>query len=277
MKKGVFYGLLGIIAIVVVGGTYIYSQHPARAVSNAVKKLAEAQTEHFHAVIALDSNPAIQSLLAEATSLNITLDGTFDRHGQERDSVVTDLTINAKSDSVTLEIGGELRLIGDKAYLLVKKAPAAVPLLARLKDKWVELPRGSATDAAVANNSSGPLFHDVKSAGREEINDQTTRKYSTTATEQGILLFMDNVASILGTKLSDQQITNLRDSLEKADALPVELWVTPWSQELLQLQASIPGSAVKYTITFNDRNKKVDHTAPEGAKPIQEVLQQENS
>lgn len=286
MRKGAFYSLLGVLAVIAIGGTYLYAQRPERAVSNAVRKLAQAQTEHFHAVIALDGNPAIQSLLAEATSLNITLDGSFDRHGEDRaaqkgeprpsdgrDSLVSDITINAKSDSVTLEIGGELRLIGDKAYLLVKKAPAAVPLLAALKDKWVELPRGSAPENKSAPENA-PLFHEVKSVGREDVNGQTTKKYAVTATEQGIILFMDNIAGVLGTQLSDQQIGNLRTSLEKTDALPVELWVTPWSQEMVQLQASIPGNPATYTITFSDRNRPVSHTVPEGVRPIQEVLKQ---
>ncbi len=271
MHKGAFYSLLGAIAILVIGGTYAYAQRPERAVSNAAQKLAQAKTGHFHAVISLADNPAAKSILTEATSMNVTLDGSFDRHGEERDSVVSDIVLNAKGDSVTLEIGGELRLIGDKAYLLVKKAPAAIPLLAKLKDTWAELPRGANAESAVSA-AGGPLFHGVKSAGREEIAGKPARKYEATATEQGIINFMDNIASLLGTQLTDQQISDLRANLEKADSLPVTLWITPWRQELVQLTADLPGNAVRYTIMFSDRNQDVAHAIPEGSRPIKEVL-----
>lgn len=274
MQKGVFYSLLGAVAVLVIGATYAYAQRPERAVSNAVVKLAQAKTGHFRASVALDQNQAAQSLLAEATAMTITLDGSLQREAGGPASLVSEVTINAKGESVTLEISGELRLIGDKAYLLVKKAPAAIPLLAKLKDRWVELPRGSGAAKAVSE-TSGPFFHDVKSAGREKIAEKKAVKYETTATEQGIISFMDSVANLLGTQLTDQQIGNLRANLEKVDSLPVTLWVTPWSQELVRLEAQLPGNSVRYTITFSDRNKPVAHEIPPDAKPIKEVLGQE--
>lgn len=271
MQKGAFYSLLGALAVLVIGATYAYAQRPERAVSNAVAKLAQAKTGHFRAVIALNQNQAAQSLLAEATAITITLDGSFKREAGGPASLVSEVTINAKEDSVTLEIGGELRLIGDKAYLLVKKAPAAIPLLAKLKDRWVELPRGPGAEN-VASDASGPLFHEVKSNGREEIAGKKVTKYETTAAEQGIIRFMDSVANLLGTQLTDQQIGSLRANLEKVDSLPMTLWITSWSQELVQLEARLPGNAVRYIITFSSRNQPMAHEIPQDAKPIKEVL-----
>lgn len=272
MRKGVFAGLVVALALLIMVGMYAYARQPSRAVSNAVSKLASARTQHFHAVIALEKNPAIQSLVAEATSMTVTLDGSWKREPDSATSLVSDITMNTKSEAITLEMGGQLRLIGDKAYLLVAKAPAAVLMLAKLKDQWAELPRGNAPQNP-APSASGPLFQDVKSGRREKIDGQTTIKYETHVTEQGMIRFMDNLASILGTRLTDQQIENLRANLKNVDSLPVTLWVTPWSQELVQLEVQVPESAVRYTISFSGRNRAVSHEIPPDARPIRDILE----
>lgn len=271
MPKKVFYVVLAALVIFALLGVYAYTQRPARAVSNAVSKLGQAETSHFRAEIALDQAPAAQALLKEATGLVITLNGSFDRKGAERDSLASDITINAKSDSVSLDLTGEMRLIGDKAYLLVKTAPSAIPVLAALKDKWVELPRGGQV-AAAATSPEGPLFQEVKRAGREAINGQAVVKYETLATEQGVLALMNNIAGMLGTALTDDQIGQLRNNLSGVQSLPITLWITPLSHELLQLQAQLPNGSVRYTLTFSDRNTSVDHAVPDSAKPVNDIL-----
>lgn len=271
MPKKVFYVVLAALVILALIGVYVYTQRPSRVVSNAVSKLAQTETSRFRAEIALDQAQAAQALLKEATGLMITLNGSFDRKGAQRDSLASDITINAKSDSVSLDLNGELRLHGDQAYLLVKTAPSAIPVLAALKDKWVELPRGGQV-AAAATSPEGPLFQEVKRAGREAINGQAVVKYETIATEQGVLALMNNIAGMLGTALTDDQIGQLRTNLSGIQNLPVTLWITPLSHELVQLQAELPNGAVHYTLTFFDRNQPVDHTVPAGAKPANDIL-----
>lgn len=281
MSKRAFYLALAAVTLFALVGLYTYTQRPSRVVSNAISKLGQAETQHFRAEIALDQTPAAQALLKEATNLTITLDGSFDRKGAERaaegeprqgrDSLVTHIAVNAKSDSVSLDINGELRLIGDKAYLLVKTAPAAVPVLAALKDKWVELPRGGQVAAAVAAPQH-PLFQEVKRLGREQVDGRSAVKYETIATEQGVVSLMNNIAGMLGTELTDDQLGQLRGNLSGIQNLPITLWISPVQHELLKLEAALPNSGVRYTLTFSDRNQSVDHTVPEGAKPVSEVL-----
>lgn len=271
MPKKTFYIVLATVILLALIGLYVYTQRPARAVSNAIQKLGQAETSHFRAEIALDQAPAAQALLKEATGLTIVLDGSFDRKGTERDSLASDITINAKSDSVSLDLNGEMRLIGDQAYLLVKTAPSAIPVLAALKDKWVELPRGGQV-AAATTSSESPLFQAVQRLGREEVNGQSTVKYEAIATEPGVVALMNNIAGMLGTALTDDQIGQLRNNLSGIQNLPITLWITPLSHELVQLQAQLPNGAVRYTLTFSDRNQSVDHTVPDGAKPVNDIL-----
>lgn len=271
MSKKVSYVVLAALIILALLGVYAYTQRPARAVSNAVQKLGQTETARFRAEIALDQAPAAQALLKEATGLIITLNGSFDRKGAERDSLASDITINAKSDSVSLDLNGELRLLGDKAYLLVKTAPSAIPVLAALKDKWVELPRGGQV-AGATTASEGPLFQEVNRVGREEVDGRSAVKYEAIATEQGVVALMNNIANMLGTALTDDQIGQLRSNLSGIQNLPITLWITPFSHELVRLQAELPNGSVRYTLTFFDRNQPVDHTIPDSAKPVNEVL-----
>lgn len=273
MTKGVFYAVIGAIAIAVAGATYAYVQRPERAVSNALQKLGEADTQGFEAQIMLDNPQATQQILQNAGSLTLALNGSFDRRGEERDSIVSDININAQTEGVTVALNGQLRLIGDQAYLLVQQSPSAIPLLAALKDKWVELPRGEVKEASTPEEGS-PLLARVEKAGREKVGDVSTVKYEAVATQTGIVRFMDNIAQLLGTRLSDQQITTIQNSLANTQELPVALWVTPGSHELVQLETRLGDSGTRYLIKFHDRNEPVEHTVPDGAKPIQEVLPQ---
>lgn len=266
MNRGIVLGIVITTALVAVG-TYAAIQRPHRVVESAVEKLATAQTQRFNAQISLGKTPAADALLLlkEATDVTVTLDGSFDRRGDARDSLVSDITMSAQSDSVTLEIAGELRFIDDQVYLFVKKAPAAIPLLAKLKDQWAQLPRGEVSQAAAASEDK-PLFAEVK---RVEAG-----KYQAVATEAEIVSFMNHLAQILGTQLTDQQVEQLRQNIASVASLPVQLQVTPWSHELERLEVPLPGSGVKYTISFSDRNKPVNHEIPEGARPIREILGQ---
>lgn len=241
----------------------MFAQRPQRVVDSAVEKLAAAQTQHFNAEISLGKTPTADALLKEATDLTLTLDGSFDRRGQDRDSLVSDITINAKSDSVTLEIAGELRLIDDKAYLFVKKAPAAIPLLAKLKDQWAELPRGEASSPAAAP-AEGTLVTNVKRVDRG--------KYEAVATEAGIVSFMNHVAQILGTQLTDQQVGQLRGNIASAESLPVALHISPVGHELEKIEVQLPNGGVHYTISFSERNSPVNHEFPKDIKPIRDIL-----
>ncbi|MEK7557338.1 MAG: hypothetical protein AAB538_05150 [Patescibacteria group bacterium] len=273
MNKGAFYAGIIVLVLIVGGGMYAYVQRPARAVSNAVQKLGQAETQHFDATVTLDNPAATQPLLQGAGTLTARLNGSYDRRGEQRDTLVTELTINTQTEGVTIELAGELRFIDDHAYLFVKKSPTAIPLLIKLKDQWVELPRGRAQEAR-AQSDEGPLFMSVKRVGREQVDGRGTVKYETVATQRVVVAFMDRIAQLLGTQLTDQQVGTIRQNLAGVEELPVTLWVTPLRHELVQLETRLGDGGTRYTIKFSERNELVDHTAPEGARPIQEVLQQ---
>lgn len=267
--------MIGLV-VVAAAATYLYIQQPKRAVANAVQKISEAQTQRFEAVIGLDNPAATQALLQNASKLTITLDGSFDRRRQERDSLVTNVFINAETEGVKLELEGELRFIDDKAYVLVKKSPAAIPLLAALKETWVELPRGETAETP-GEPGSEPLFTSVDQAGREKVGETSAVKYEVKASQRAIVGFMGHVAQLLGTRLTDEQVSALRGNLAGIEELPATLWITPMSHELVQLETRLGDTGTRYTIKFGERNQPVDHAIPEGVKPIQEVLSQKES
>ena len=276
MSKPIFFAIIAGLAVVVIGGTYAYTQRPERVVGNALQKLADTEEQHFVAEIALGSSPATEQLLGEPAQVVITLDGSFDRNEDERDSLATNVDIGAASDSVSFQIAGEMRFIGDSAYIYVQKVPPAVPQLAAIKNQWVSLPRGGqvAGLSAEASAEEGPLLANVKKIGSEKINDVSAVKYEAVATDVAVVRLMDHIARLLGTSLTADQIDSLRANLQGASELPVTLWVTPASHRLVKLETRLnPGqSQVRYTITFPEKDEPVSHTPPERSAPLQEVV-----
>lgn len=274
MKKGVAI-IVGGVVLVILAGLFWQYQRPERLVTTAVSKLVDAQSQKFAATIELGNAPATQALLGEAGTINLTLNGSYDRPEEKRPSLETTIVVLAKTDSVSMQLEGELRLIEDKAYLFVKTAPQRIPALAQLRGKWVELPRGNASEAP-ASELSGPLFANVKRAGRETINKQSTSKLTGEATSTAIVRFLEGVAEIVGTSLTNEQLASLQSSLTSKETVPVTLWVAPWSRQLRQVSLALQGpnnQRTSYTIQFSDPNQKTTITVPEGAQTLNAALQ----
>lgn len=273
-KKTLWLIGLGLVIVFLIVGIVLW-QRPTRVVTRAVENLGKAQTQRFHTTIALTNPQATEQFLGSQGTVEIKLNGAFARETEGRPALVSDVIVSAKTESITVQLEGELRFIEDQAYVFVKTAPPTIPVLAQLKGKWLTFPRGGAV-AGETTAPEGPLFVEVKRAGRETIEGVSTTKYSAQATTAAVIEMMDGIAQLLGTQLTNDQIANLRNNLTQAENVPVELWATPWKNELKQLRVALDtpgGNAIQYTITFLDPNKQLEIAAPEGAVSIEQALQ----
>lgn len=253
-------GLLGVL-----GGVWWWQQ-PARVVDRAVRQLAQVPRERFNASVRLTNVEAAKQLLGETSAVTVSLDGSFDREAPGRPSLAAQMSLGAQTESVSLEIAGEVRFIGDQAYVVVNKAPASIPVLAQLKGQWVELPRGEASQPGtpVAHE---PLLTQVRRVGRNH--------YQATGQAAAIVHFMNGLASLLGTQLTSQQVEQLRQNVAGVTTLPVEIKVTGWQHRLKELTATLDtpsGNDVHFTIAFRDPGQPVTIEAPTGAKSLSDAL-----
>ena len=274
MQKGAFYGLITLLVVAAIAGVYFYTQQPARAVTNAVQKLGTAETQQFTATVDLGTSTATQQLLGEPANVTIKLTGSFDRRGEERDSLISDIDITASTESVTVKITGEVRFIDDQAFIFVAKAPAVIPILSKLKGQWVALPRGGSAEVSDIE-IDGPLFTKVSRDGREKVTGKSTVKYETVATEHALISILSHIAQLLGSSLTSEQINNMSANLQNIEQLPISLWITPWGHDLVQLElilGSPDGEQITYTLAFTERNKSVDHQIPAETITIEEAL-----
>lgn len=264
-----------IVVILGIAGAIIWYQRPTKTVTDAFAKAGEAQTQAFRAQVTLTNAGTAEQLLGEQGTVEVVLDGVFERQENQRAALQSAVSLVARSDSVAVEIEGNVRFVGDKVYLEVKKAPPAIPVLVQLKDRWIELPRGGEAPGETAAAGEAALFTNVKRVGREEVAGKSTLKYEATVTEAAIVQFMDAIARLLGTQLTTEQIDNLRQNLAERNDLPITIWATPLQHELRQFAINLaPGSEaqIRYTITLTDRNQAVTITAPEGAQTLEAVL-----
>lgn len=266
---------IGAAAVVILGGLVVVNQ-PSRVAEGAVDKLANAKTGAFVATMQLENAQATQQVLGEQGAVEIKLDGVFARSTKEseRDQLKADVLITTKTESVSVTLEGEARFVNDKAYLYIKKSPAVFGALNQLKGQWLELPRGETSEPAQAQLPED-LFSNVKRVGTQELDGEAVIKYTATAHEAAVVRMMDSIAALLGTRLTDAQVNNIRGSVQKVGQVPVELWVKRWGSNIEQLSALIDvpgGNKMRFTLRLNDLNSAVDITAPENAKPINEAV-----
>lgn len=273
-KRVLIVAVITTVIAIVLSGAWWYWQRPEKVVSDALEKLAQAQTQQFSVNMLLENATATTRLLGEQGQVEVYINGSFARQQDKRDSVAMEITLTSKTESVSVQIEGEMRFIEEQAYILIKKAPQAVPVVAQLKGAWIKLPRGGqqTTNQEVSDEQ---LFSAVTRQGNEKIGGIPAKKYQATATASAVLRLLDSVADILGTKLTEEQIQGIRQSLTEVQEVPAEFWITPWTHELQQLRTilTVPrGNTIRFTLTLNNRNKPVEIAAPEGAMTIEEAL-----
>lgn len=267
--------VLVVLVVVVVGGGVVYLQRPSLVVAQAVSKFGDADSAAFAATLQLENAQATQQQLGEQGTIELQLDGVFARQEAEQDTLQADVVFATKTESVSVNIEGEVRFISDKAYLYVEKAPQMLAPLAQLKGMWLELERGPAV-AEETRTAPEQLFVNIERTGTAELNGETVTVYKAVADDQAVIVMMDSMAELLGTRLTQEQITNLRSSVGRVQQVPVELKVKRWSRQLRQLRAvlDVPGgNKVNFTLTITDTNQPVKVTVPEGAVSLTEAAQ----
>ncbi len=269
--------LIGISSITVLVVALIFVFRPQAVIERALRDLKTTEEASFKATLALENSDTTKQFLGEEGIVEVTLDGAFDREPDKRDAVSADVNITAKTDSVSVQIGGEMRFIGDTAYIFIEKSPAIFPALVQLKGQWFTLERGGIVEPAAADLSDLSLFQTVRRIGREKIEGVSVVKYEAVASGEAVVRMLDSIASVLGTQLTEDQINNIRTSASEAGRVPVEFWITPWQGQLQRLSTVlvIPGgNTVRFTLTLHDQGKKTVINIPDDAISLQAAIQQ---
>ena len=251
-------------------------QRPSRVVTAAVEKLGAAQTQQFKADLQLANAPAGEALLGQPSEVQLLLQGAFERKADQRDSLTSAVQLITATEGLTLRVEGETRFIGDQAYVRIISSPPTFPVLVQLKDTWLSLPRGADSSASEARLPE-QLFTEVDRVGSEKVNDRRATKYSAQATSEAVVQLLDSIADLLGTRLTDEQINNIRQSVAGGSTVPIDIWVSPVSRELIKLAATltIPGSnTIGFTFEPSARNEPVDISVPENPVSLETALQQ---
>lgn len=265
--------LIPIILVVAVLGLVVFVLRPSSVAERAAKRLGEVETGTFTAQLGLQNNITTQQLLGEQGEVEIIIDGSFDR-SVTPPNVDTDVDLNIKTESVTVQVELAARAIADKVYLFVKKSPHVFPPLVQLKNQWVVFDRGGLVESA-SPIVDERLFTSVDRAGRETINGVPTIRYEAVASKAAVVSMMNAIAQILGTQLSAGQIADIEKSLNEVTSVPVTIWITRWGIDIQQIAATLTvpsGNTIRFTLTIKDRNKPVTIATPEGAVSLQQAV-----
>ncbi len=263
-------------AVVVLGGVLVYVNRPSAVAQRALANLGKAETATFSGRLNLANSTSTQKLLGEEGTIDIGLKGAWKRE-EGPDALATDITLTTQTDSLSVKIEGEARLLADKIFWQITTTPQAFPVLVRLKDQWIVIGREPAPEGENALANRQPLLSKVDRKGTTNINGTTTVHYTAIASEQTMVALMDSLAGVLGTSLSEAQIEQVKNSVAQVQTVPLELWVKRWSNEPKQLRVSLivpDGNTMQFTLTFDSLNQPVTIEAPEGAKTLQEIAQQ---
>lgn len=260
-----------IAAAVVLGLAGRWWTQPGRVVEAAFRQVREATSYHYTADLTLENDQNTKAILGEAGKIQIHFSGVFVRFkDNKKPRLQSAIAATIQTESVSLQLTGEARFVDDKAYLLITKAPPVFPGLVKLRGTWLELPRGG-----TVSGTNGPinsqLFTDVKAVGREKLDTITTTKYHAVAAQAAIIQFMDGIAELLGTSLTEAQITQLRHSMTQVKIVPVDVWISPGTRTVHQFQATIAvpgGNTMHLTLKLSDRNQPVNISAPENAQAL---------
>ncbi len=249
-------------------------RRPERVVTAAVVKLADAKTQRFTADLTIANSGAAQQVLGQPATVVMRLNGAFARRESERDALTADVELVTETEGITLRVEGTTRFIGDKAYVHITTAPATFPLLAQLKDQWIELPRGGQSNDNSAA-SGDELFSTVDRGSRTKIAGDWVTVYNANATGQAVIRLLDGIADVLGTRLTAEQIDGIRQAVAADATVPVEVWATPWTHELRRLSASLPvpnQTTISFVLTLAERNQAQDIAVPANAQTLEGIV-----
>jgi hypothetical protein len=265
-----------VLALAAIIGLVLYLYRPSAAAKRSLERLGQASTAHFNAHLNLANTTSTEQLLGEAGTVEVELKGVW-RKEDGPDSIATDLILATQTESVSVKVQGDVRLIGDKLYWQITKTPQSFPILMQLKDQWIVMPRG-ATPEGDDTLAAAPVLTSVTRQGVETIDGVTTVHYTATASAETMVSLMDGLAGVLGTSLSEAQINQIKESVAQATSVPLDLWVKRWSSEPKQLRVSLAvpgGNTVQFTIQFTALNQPVTIDVPEGAITLQEMAQRQ--
>lgn len=263
-----------VVLVAVIVAAVWWWRHPEHVVAAAASKLAEAETQSFTADLTIANSGATEQLIGQRATVAVRLKGAFARRESERDALTADVELVTETEGITLRIEGNTRFVGDKAYVRITKAPATFPLLARLKDQWIELPRGGESEGSVTA-ANQPMFTKVERAGRTSISEQSATSFRAQATSQAVIRLLDGIADVLGTRLTAEQIDGIRQNVAADTTVPVQLAISPWTHEILQLSATLSApnqNQISFVLTLADRNRSQDIAAPDGAQSLEGIV-----
>lgn len=264
-----------VMILLVIGGTVLYVQRPSYVVERAADKLGRVTSARYTAVLQLENAQATQQVLGEQGAVALTIDGVFARAEDQPDSLQADVQFVTKTESVTVNVDGEMRFINDRIYALIETAPPMLAALAQLKGQWLAMPRGSEVVAA-AQTPPEQLFTDVRRTGTARIGGEEVVVYHAEAKDEAVVSMMDSIAELLGTRLTTQQIDNLRASVDRVERVPVAIKIRRFSTELRELSATLVvpgGNTMHFTLTIHETNQLVSIAAPDGAVPLEQLVQ----
>src|SRR5581483_9113605 len=115
----------GAVLLLIVVGLWWYQQRPERVVNEALANLAAAQTEQFQATATVANNAATKKLLGEQGQVQLDLSGAFKKQATAA-ALRSTVAVTIKTDTLSVQLAGEARFIGDTAYLMITKVPNAV-------------------------------------------------------------------------------------------------------------------------------------------------------
>lgn len=259
------------VAALVVGGYFLLT--PARVVEKAADQLGRAETADFTLQLELENDAATERVLSEQGRIEVVVDGDFKRRATAPDDVQAKISFSTITDTVSVRVDGEVRLVDKSIYAYVENAPAIFPTLQQLRGKWLENPRGATADR-VAHAVPENLFTNVERTGTEVVNGETVVVYKAIATDEAVISMMDGISEIVSTRLTEKDIEGLRASVQKSGEVPVEIKVRRFSKSLKQIVAPITmpgGNTLRFTLTINDTNQPVNITKPDGAVSFQDA------
>ena len=257
-----------LILVAIIG----YTLRSSAVVDRALRRLSLLGSAHVVATVELTNADATQALIGEQGVVTLTFDGDMRRSATGPDEAAGDVLMSIATDSVRLEAEGQLRLIEDTLYLLVEQAPPVFPALVQLKGQWIALPRGG-TGAAMTTRATAEPFSGYRRIGRDGEIGAT--HYRAEATGDAVVGLMDELADFLGTELSTEQVDSLKTSLDRSQAVPVDVWIKLFTQKIVRLEATIEavsGNVVRFALDVSDHNKPVTLAKPAGAKTIEQIL-----
>lgn len=266
--------VVGIVAVA--GALATYTQRPVNIIGKALTNLSQAATADFLLQLTLENAEATQQVLGERGAIELTVDGKYAKATDTPSQLDGQVVLLTRSESLSVSVELDTRFLDDTVYVYIKKSPPTFSALNALKGQWIEFPRGGVGgEAPKPAASPNQFFTSVKRVGVQELKGEPVVVYQAVAQEAAVVQMMDAMANILGTRLTSDQIANLRDSVAKAGDVPVEFKIKRWTSELKQLSTrlNVPGgNQVQFTLTINDTNIPIQIEAPPDAVSATEAL-----